>query len=84
MLAYQEPDLEEIFKDRDGDGITDAIDLQIHLNPSCSNPKILSSIMDLSACLGFETMGMDLPFVQTHQKRDPSFHYSSPFCLFQK
>jgi len=75
MLTYQEPDLEEIFKDRDGDGITDAVDLQIHLNPSCSNPKILSRVMDLSACLGFETMGMDLPFVQTHQKRDPSFHH---------
>src|SRR4030042_6411216 len=75
MLTYQEPDLEEIFKDRDGDGIIDAINLQIHLSPSCSNPKILCSIMDLAACLGFETMGMDLPFVQNHQKRDPSFHH---------
>jgi hypothetical protein len=75
MFKNHKLDPIKIFLDRDGDGITDAIDLQIHLSPSCSNPKILSSVMDLSACLGFETMGMDLPFVQTHQKRDPSFRH---------
>jgi len=75
MLTDQEPDLKKIFKDRDGDGMTDAVDLQIHLSPSCSHPKILCSVMDLAACLGFETMGMALPFAQTHQKRDSSFQY---------
>jgi Zinc carboxypeptidase len=87
MLTYQEPDIEEILKDRDGDGITDAIDLQIHLSPSCSNPKILSSLMDLSACLGFETMGMDLPLVRADHKRDLSFHhhlYVGLYDEFQK
>jgi hypothetical protein len=75
---------EDIFLDRDGDGIVDAIDLQIHLSPSCSNSKILSSLMDLSASLGFETMGMDLPFVETHQKRDPSFRHHLFIGLYKE
>src|SRR5512136_272718 len=66
----------KIFLDRDGDGIVDAVDLQLHLAPSCSHPMILPAIMDLSACLGFETMGMDLPTVTTWEKRDSSFRHN--------
>ena len=65
-----------IFLDRDGDGITDSIDFQLLLSPSCSYPTVLSAVMDLSACLGFETMGMNLPLVQGNERRDNSFsHY---------
>jgi len=65
-----------IFWDRDGDGITDSIDFQLLLSPSCSHPTVLSAVMDLSACLGFETMGMNLPLVQGNERRDNSFsHY---------
>ncbi|NWG01238.1 MAG: hypothetical protein HXY44_00085 [Syntrophaceae bacterium] len=75
MFKNHKLDPKKFFKDRDGDGIIDTIDVQIHLSPSCSNPKVLSSIMDLSACLGFETMGMDLPFVKADHKKDPSFQH---------
>ena len=75
MFINQKPDIERIFLDRDGDGITDALDLQIHLAPCCSNTKVLTSLMDLSACLGFETMGMDLPFVSADHKKDSFFHH---------
>lgn len=75
MFRHGKLNPKKVFLDRDRDGITDAIDLQIHLSPSCSSPRVLSSIMDLSACLGFETMAMDLPLVRADQKRDPSFHH---------
>jgi hypothetical protein len=75
MFRHGKLNPKKVFLDRDRDGITDAIDLQIHLSPSCSSPRVLSSIMDLSACLGFETMAMDLPLVHADQKRDPSFHH---------
>jgi hypothetical protein len=65
----------KIFLDRDGDGITDSVDLQLHLFPSCSHPTVLSAIMDLSACLGFETMGMNLPLVKPGEERDSSFNH---------
>lgn len=65
----------KIFLDRDGDGVTDSVDLQLHLFSSSSHPAVLSAIMDLSACLGFETMGMNLPLVKTGAKRDSSFNH---------
>jgi len=65
----------KIFLDRDGDGITDNVDLQLHLKRSCSNLNVLSAVMDLSACLGFETMGMNLPLVQGHERRDNYFSH---------
>ncbi len=65
----------KILLDRDGDGIVDRVDLQLHLFPSCSNPKILSTVMDLSACLSFGTMGLDLPLAKAEEERDSSFHH---------
>jgi hypothetical protein len=65
----------KIFLDRDGDGIIDFVDLQLHLAPSCSHPMIFPAIMDLSASLGFEAMGMDLPTVTTWEKKDSSFRH---------
>jgi len=72
---YKKFDFKKIFLDRDGDGITDSVDLQLHLFPSCSHPTVLSAIMDLSACLGFETMGMNLPLVEPGEERDSSFNH---------
>ena len=74
-MNYERLNPKKIFLDRDGDGITDTIDLQLHLNPSCSNPTILSAVMDLSASLGFETMGMNLPLAKSNEERDPCFHH---------
>lgn len=65
----------KIFIDRDGDRITDTLDLQLHLYSSCSQPEILSAVMDLSACLGFETMGMDLPLAQEGGRKKHSFNH---------
>jgi hypothetical protein len=72
-MNYKKLSPKKIFLDRDGEGITDSIDLQLHLFPSCSHPTVLSAIMDLSACLGFETMGMNLPLVKAGEESDPSF-----------
>jgi hypothetical protein len=74
----------KIFLDRDGDGITDSVDLQLHLSPSCSHPTVLSAIMDLSACLGFETMGMNLPLVEPRGKKDSSFNHHLHIGLDQE
>jgi hypothetical protein len=73
MLEYQKLDQKKIFLDRDGDGIIDSIDLELHLTPSCSRPTVLPAIMDLSASLGFETTGMNLPLVKAGGERDSSF-----------
>ncbi len=70
MVEYRKLTPKKIFLDRDGDGIVDSIDLQLHLTPSCSLPTVLPAIMDLSACLGFETTGMNLPLVKAGGERD--------------
>jgi len=75
ILGHRKFNPKKIFLDRDGDGIVDSIDLQLHLTPSCSHPTVLSAIMDLSACLGFETMGMNLPLVGLGEERDSSFNH---------
>ena len=72
-LDYKKLNPNKIFLDRDRDGITDTVDLQLHLSPSCSNPNILSAVMDLAACVGFETMGINLPLAQKRGERNPSF-----------
>jgi hypothetical protein len=74
-MNYKTLSPKKIFLDRDGDGITDSVDLQLHLFPSCSHPAVLSATMDLSACLGFETMGMNLPLVGPGEERDSSFNH---------
>jgi len=74
-MNYKTLSSKKIFLDRDGDGITDSVDLQLHLFPSCSHPAVLSATMDLSACLGFETMGMNLPLVGPGEERDSSFNH---------
>ena len=74
-MNYKTLSPKKIFLDRDGDGVADSVDLQLHLFPSSSRPAVLSAIMDLSACLGFETMGMNLPLVKTGAKRDSSFNH---------
>jgi len=75
MYMPDDPELNpnKIFLDRDGDGIVDFVDLQLHLGPSCSQPAVLSAVMDLSACLGFETTGLDLPMAKTGTEKDASF-----------
>ncbi len=57
-------DWNRIFSDRDGDGIVDSLDMELHLAPSCSHRAVLSAVMELSACLGFETMGLTLPIAR--------------------
>jgi hypothetical protein len=74
-MNYKKLSPKKIFLDRDGDGVADSVDLQLHLFPSSSHPAVLSAIMDLSACLGFETMGMNLPLVKTGVKRGSSFNH---------
>jgi hypothetical protein len=74
-MNYKTLSPKKIFLDRDGDGITDSVDLQLHLFPSCSHPAVLSATMDLLACLGFETMGMNLPLVGPGEERDSSFNH---------
>ena len=63
-----------IFLDRDGDGIVDFADLQLHLAPSCSHAAVLSAVMDLSACLGFETAGLNLALAKAGGNKDSSFN----------
>ena len=75
ILGHRKFNPKKIFLDRDGDGIVDSIDLQLHLTPSCSHPTALSAIMDLSASLGFETTGMNLPLVKVGAERDSSFNH---------
>jgi hypothetical protein len=75
MIEYRKLNPKKIFLDRDGDGIVDFVDLQLHLSPSCSHPIVLSAIMDLSSCLGFETIGMNLPLLEPGEKRDASFSH---------
>jgi hypothetical protein len=72
IQEHRKLNLKKIFLDRDGDGFADHVDLQLHLRPSCSSLTVLSAILDLSACLGFETMGMDLPLAKAGEGRDPS------------
>ena len=72
-MNYRKLSPKRIFLDRDGDGIADSVDLQLHLFPSCSRPAVLSAVTDLSACLGFETMGIDLPLAKAGEQRDSSF-----------
>lgn len=74
-MNYKTLSPKKIFLDRDGGGVADSVDLQLHLFPSSSHPAVLSAIMDLSACLGFETMGMNLPLAKTGVKRDSSFNH---------
>ena len=67
------PSLKNIFLDLDQDGIIDALDLQIHLLPSATRSMPLSAVMDFCACLGFETMALNLPVVTAAQKRSSFF-----------
>lgn len=71
-MRMSDLDFNSIFLDRDGDGFVDSIDLQIHLGPSCGNPKVLCAILDLCAAIGFESMGMHFPLVTKRMAKDPS------------
>jgi len=55
--------------------MADTVDLQIHLNPSCASPDVLSAVMDLSASIGFETMGLNLPIVTEGIRMNSSFKH---------
>jgi hypothetical protein len=66
---------QQFFLDRDKDGVVDTVDLQLHLYPSCGHRTLLSAVMDLCACLGFETMGMEIPLVKAGENRDGRFRY---------
>lgn len=74
-MDFREVDFDSIFLDRDGDGFTDTIDLQIHLSPSCGKPEILSAILNLTYAIGFESMGINLPIVTESMRRSLSFGY---------
>ena len=74
-MDYKTLSPKKIFLDRDGDGIVDSIDLQLHLAPSCSHQTVLPAVMDLSACLGFETVGMNPSLVKVGAERDSSFNH---------
>ncbi|GEM_PF-1506379 len=65
----------DIFLDRDKDGMVDTVDLQIHLSPTCGKSEILSAIFDLCASIGFEAMGINLPIVTDDTEIDPSFKH---------
>ncbi len=68
-------DFQKIFSDRDGDGFIDSVDLLIHLFPSSCHPEVLCSVMDLSASIGFDTVGMDLPLVTAGVKKSTIHHH---------
>ncbi len=72
-LDFSRVDFNSIFLDRDGDGLVDTIDLQIHLASSCGKPQILSAILNLCAAVGFESIGTDLPIVTHRMSKDLSF-----------
>jgi hypothetical protein len=76
-MAMLKPDFfsKTFFLDRNRDGIVDALGLHIHLQPSAARSSVLCAVMDLCAGLGFETMAMDLPLVQTGNRRDPSVRH---------
>jgi hypothetical protein len=61
-------DFHKIFLDLDRDGFVDSVNLQIHLFSSSCHPEVLCAVMDLSAAIGFETMGMSPPLVTEGQK----------------
>ena len=64
-----------LFLDRDGDGIADAVDFQIHLAQGCETPGVLGAIVDFCAAVGFHTMAMDLPLVTAAGTGDPTVRH---------
>ncbi len=65
----------KIFLDRDRDGFIDSVDLLIHIFPSSGDPEVLCAVMDLSASIGFETMGINFPLVTTEGIDSSSHHH---------
>ncbi len=73
VLDFNQVNLNSIFLDRDGDGLIDTVDLQIHLTPTCGKPEVLSAILNLTKAIGFESIGMTIPLVTKRMVRSPSF-----------
>ncbi|MBU2513923.1 hypothetical protein KJ966_21500 [bacterium] len=51
------------FKDRDGDGFFDDLNLRIQVHPQVTDPQIWASLLNLTARIGFEFVTLETDFV---------------------